>query len=247
MRRVANMLGPWRPRTGVAVGLAVVAAAAGGVAWATTGASTAVITACANDAKALFLSTNGSCPSGQTLIRWNEQGPQGAPGPPGTSPPPVRAFGPSSYKRQFSINAEIDQPGDYFIDGSVDLALTPQPAHYGRRSFKAYCGLYSGPPNGSAVEIAHWEVLFRIRKGPVFSPSSVQGEVDVNSVQSLPRTDIPREIYLTCAGGRDAVWTHPAITVEPTTSSVFHQTVGPALPNKPIIGPGPLKKVFGTQ
>ena len=129
----------------------------------------------------------------------------------------------------------------------MDLALTPSVLHNKHR-FSASCSLYSGPPNGSASIIARWTLAFGIH-GPApahYVPSSVNGLVDVNRVESLTADLIPREIYLACQGGPDAVWTHPSITFELTTGSVFHQTVGPALPKKPVIGPGTLQKVFGT-
>lgn len=249
MRRAAQMVGNRRPRAGVLVAVGVLVLAAGGVGWATTRAGDpAVVHACANADNALFLSSNGSCPAGQTPLSWNQQGPQGPPGAAGQAPPPLRAFGPSSYHGGFSINAEIDQPGEYFIDGSVDLALTPSRFHNPHR-FMAFCRLYSGPQNGNAVQIAHWSIIFNLHQGnpPFFVPSAVTGLVDVNQVQNLGKDLIPREIYLSCKGGKDSVWTHPAINYELTSTATFRQTVRGALPNHKIIGPGPLRQRFGTQ
>ena len=249
MRRAAHMLGNRRPRAGVAAVVGVLVLAAAGVGWATTRAGDpVVIHACANADNALFLSASGSCSPGQTPLSWNQQGPQGPPGATGQAPIPLRAFGTSSYKRGFSISAEIDAPGDYFIDGSVDLALTPSRLH-NKHIFKAYCYLYSGPKGASAVRIAQWSTVFHLHAGQpsFFVPSSVNGLVDVNQVQSLDKTMVPREIYFSCQGGPDAVWTHPAITYELTTTATFHTRVGAALPKRRIIGPGPLNQRFGTQ
>jgi hypothetical protein len=227
----------------VAIGMLVMAA--GGFAWADTrSVSPKVITACANADNALFLSTTGSCPSNETVLSWNQQGP---PGPAGQAPQPVLVRAPSSYKRGFSIKGEIDAAGDYFIDGSVDLSLTPklQDNHY--HPFKAFCNLYRQPPNSTATLLARWTMVFhRIIGG--YSPGSVNGLIDVNGTYQLPQSQTPLTIILSCQGGLDAVWTHPTITYEATANpAVFHPTVGPALPNKPRIGPGQIGKIFGTR
>ncbi len=224
----------------------VIALGVGGISWGISqAASQNVISACANADKALFLSTTGSCPSGQTLVQWDMQGPQGPPGPAGQSPPPVKAFGSDTYDNGFSIKAEINQAGDYWIDGSVDLNLKPVAAHNHNRTFKAFCRLYVGPQNGTATSVAQWTMVFHRHAGGVYVPSSVNGPVDVDTVQSVSQSQLPREVYFTCKGGPDAHWTHPTITIEKTVSSVFHQRVGPALPNRPRIGPGPIGRVFG--
>jgi hypothetical protein len=232
-------------RRGLLVTSGLVVMTAGGLAWADIrSGSTNVITACVNDAHQMFLSTNGSCPASETTLSWNQQGP---PGPAGQAPQPVLVHAPGSYKKGFSVKGEIDAPGDYFIDGSVDLSLTPKLRDYHFHAFKAFCNLYRQPPNASATLMARWTIVFhRIIGG--YSPGSVSGLVDVNSTYSVPQGQTPLTIILSCQGGLDAVWTHPAVTVEATTNpAVFHPTVAPALPNKSKIGPGPIGKIFATR
>jgi hypothetical protein len=232
-------------RRGLLLVIGLLVLAAGGFAWADTrSAGQNVITACVNDAHQMFLSPNGSCPSNETTLSWNQQGP---PGPAGQAPQPVLAHAPSSYKRGFSIKGEIDAPGDYFIDGSVDLSLTPTLKDNHFHAFKAYCNLYRQPPNSTATRIAGWTMIFK-RTANGYSPASVSGPVDVNGTYQLPQSETPLTIILSCQDGLDAVWTHPAITYEATSNpAVFHPTVGPALPNKPKIGPGPIGKIFATR
>jgi hypothetical protein len=70
-----------------------------------------------------------------------------------------------------------------------------------------------------------------------------------SGVFTLGAGSVPLEVYFSCKRGAqlDDVWSHPTIDVESATSPHFHQTVGPALPKKPRIGPGPIHKVFGTE
>jgi hypothetical protein len=253
MGRAAQVVGSRRPRLGAMIAVGVVALGAGGVGWATTRSSATVITACANDAHALFLSTNGSCPSGQTLVRWAEQGPQGPPGAQGANGAAVVAWGPASYRGGFSIRAEIENPGKYWIDGSVrldqsgfaDFAKTPPV------NDAAHCELLKGPPNGGAGTVGTWtEPFVYIKSVPDYWFPPLHEQIDVASgVFTLGAGSIPLELYFSCKRGAqlDDVWSHPTIDVESATSPNFHQIVGPALPKKPSIGPGPIHRVFGTE
>jgi hypothetical protein len=227
----------------IAIGTLILGA--GGFAWADIrSAGQNVITACVNDAHQMFLAQNGSCPANETLLSWNQQGP---PGPAGQAPQPVLVRAPSSYKRGFSIKGEIDAPGDYFIDASVDLSLKPTLTDYHHHAFKAFCNLYTAPPNSTATRIASWVIIFKRIQGG-YSPGSVSGPVDVNGIDQVAQSQTPLTIIFSCQGGIDALWTHPAITYEATSNpAVFHPTVGPALPNKPKIGPGPINRIFGTR
>jgi hypothetical protein len=243
----------------------VLAVAAAGVGWAASRAvSTGVITACVDAASPngpLNYSPTGTCTSGQTTVQWNAQGPQGQPGlegPPGLTgaqgPPgqsatatgPVLAWGPSSYKGGFSISAQIDAPGQYVVDGSVEAAITPSSSF--RHTVVATCRLLTGPPNGTATGVALWQMAFIYnRHTRIFAPSSISGPVDINSGLGLARTDVPLVVYFSCKGFLGAVWTHPQITIEAATTPSFHRVVGAALPNRPVIGPGPIEKVLGTH
>jgi hypothetical protein len=228
--------------------------------------SPGVITACVEPAtNQLFYSSDGTCTAGQTTVQWNMQGPQGQTGPTGaqgqtgltgpqgpagqsgsSSSSPVVAWGPSSYTPGFTISTEIDNPGRYVADGSVDAAITPSSKY--RKSVVAICTLFTGPPGGTATEVAQWRQTFLYHKATkTFTPSSLSGPVDINSGLSLARTDVPLEVYFSCRGFIGAVWKHPQITIEAATNTSFHSVVGPALPVKPVIGPGPIEKVLGTH
>jgi hypothetical protein len=70
----------------VAAGIATTSAAGGGVAFASTAATSPAITACykTGASPATLQRVSGStCPSGTTRLTWNQQGPAGPPGPAG--------------------------------------------------------------------------------------------------------------------------------------------------------------------
>jgi hypothetical protein len=224
----------------------VLAGAAGGVAWAATRATNSgVITACADPAGGqLFLSSNGSCAGGQTLVTWNEQGPQGQPGqqgPPGqagASAGSVVAWGPSKY-HGFSISSEIDTAGTYVIDGSADLELDPKTHH----PFVLRCRLYDGPKGGSASVIESWNQTYVFHNGIVFPGN---GPIDVEHQLAVAAGDVPLAVYYSCQANANAWWSHPTITIEAATTPKLNHLIAPALPFRPVIGPGPLKKVLGN-
>jgi hypothetical protein len=279
----------WRARwPGPAAALALVALvlAATGVGWAASrDQSASVITACANADQVLSLSTTGSCPQGDTLVQWNQQGPQGLQGPPGlpglVGPPGqqgppgaaasgnVVAWGPSEYKNGFSIQAEVDKPGQYWLDGSVYLNLnggkvvrtvcTDNPcAPVPTQTLTPTCRLLTGPPNGGATEVASWQDTwwYHPNSQSWFGPLPFRNQVDAIS-DVVDVTNTPLELYLTCLLGHSsgllrwvhpfAYWVHPTIEVETYTPPTLPgKLIGPALPNKPQIGPGPIGKVFAN-
>jgi hypothetical protein len=262
MRRTVRLVGQWRPRKGTAIAGVLLAVLAAGVGWAATRAVNAgVITACVDQAGpgTMMLSSSGSCAAGQTTVQWNQQGPQGQPGlegPPGQLGPQgppgaaannggVVAWGPSAYKTGFTISTEIDKPGAYVADGSVDVVIKPDPLH--PHPATAACGLLTGPPNGTATSVASWKQAFVYhKKTKSYTPSGLSGPVDINAGLSLGATDVPLEVYFSCHS-LFSVWSHPTITIEAATSTAFHTRVGAALPVAPVIGPGPIGRVIGTH
>jgi hypothetical protein len=236
----------WRPRSGAVIVGLVLAVAAGGVGWAATrSAGSGVITACADPAGGqLFLSSNGSCAGGQTLVSWNQEGPQGQPGqqgPPGAagaSAGGVVAWGPSKY-HGFSISSEIDTARTYVIDGSADEQLVPKTQH----PFILRCRLYAGPKNGSASVIESWNQKYVFHNGVIFPGS---GPLDVGHELAVAANDVPLAIYFACQSNVNVWWSHPMITIEAATTPKLNEHVAPALPFRPVIGPGPLKRVLGT-
>jgi hypothetical protein len=220
----------------------LVVCAAGGAGWAATRAtSSGVITACVDPAGGpLVYSTTGSCNSGQTLVTWNEQGQPGQQGPPGAagaSAGGVVAWGPSKY-HGFSISSEIDTAGTYVIDGSVDLQLVPKTHH----PFVLKCRLYSGPKGGSATVLESWTQKYVFHNGVVFPGN---GPVDVEHELAVAAGDTPLAVYFACQSSANAWWSHPQLTIEAATTPKLNEHVAPALPFRPVIGPGPLKKVLG--
>jgi hypothetical protein len=248
--------GSWQPRAStVAVALALAFGAAG-VGWAATrGAAPGVISACANADNVLSLSTSGGCPSGQTLVTWNAVGPQGPPGQQGApgvrSGPTALGFVRHQYNGAFTIAAALTNPGSYVVSGSAYAKLNGSPSgpiitiadHTPR------CELLSGAPNASASLLADWSFTFHHLKNPSrWTPQSLTGPVDVNAALDVTAEQTPVEVYFSCnAGGGTGTWTDPMITVEQATSSTFHPTVGPALPNRRVIGPGTLRKLLGPR
>jgi hypothetical protein len=256
--------------------LAALVLAATGVGWAASrDQSASVITACANTDQVLSLSTTGSCPQEDTLVQWNQQGPQGLEGPQGLAGPQgppgaasrgVVAWGPSEYKNGFSIRAEIDKPGTYWSDGSVYLNLSggrhvvrpcvDKPGRPCTQTLTPSCQLLTGLPNEGATEAASWSDTwwYHPNTGSWFAQLPFHGQVDAAS-DVLDVTDPPLELYFSCALERSkrlhawarpfAYWVHPTITVGTyTPPSLPGKLIGPALPNKPRIGPGPIGKVF---
>jgi hypothetical protein len=258
MRRAAQVVGKWRPRKGAALAGVVLAIGAAGVGWAATRAtSPSVITACVDPAGGpLVYSASGSCGSGQTTVQWDMQGPQGQQGPQG---PPglngaaapssgVVAWGPSNYTNGFTITAQITSPGTWVIDGSVSETVTPLAKYH--RTFRVACALLTGPPNGNATALASSIQAFVYHKATqTFTPPGFTGPVDEEGELAVARAQTPTNVYFSCrrliAAGT-VVYVHPTITIEAAVTPTFHQRVGPALPFRPIIGPGPLKKVLGN-
>ncbi len=258
-----------RPSRAMFVALAALVLAATGTGWALgSDQSTSVITACANDAQVLSLSTTGSCPQGSTLVQWNQQGPQGLTGQqglPGAGGGGVVAWGPSEYKNGFSIQGEIDKAGQYWLDGSVYLNMSitsntrvaPQSAK--SLPLMPFCHLLTGPPNGGATQVASWGDTwwYHPYARSWFPPLPFHGQIDATS-DVLDVTNPPLELYFTCKvpisqqlrrwiAHPDAAWLHPTIEVETYTPPSLHgKLIGPALPNKPKIGPGPIEKVFAS-
>lgn len=262
-----------RPSPALFVALTALVLAATGAGWAVgSEQSGPVITACANVDQVLSLSTTGSCPSGSTLVQWNQQGPQGLEGLPGQQGPPgsgsgaVVAWGPSEYKNGFAIRGEIDKPGKYWLDGSVYLTLSvvhndrvpagPVPS----LPLTPSCHLLTGPLNGGATEVGSWSNTWWYHPfgQSWFPPLPFQGQVDATS-DVLEVTTPPLELYFSCKVPFPpklrhwvkhplAYWLHPTIEVE--TYAPPHlpgKLIGPALPNKPKIpGPGPIEKVFAS-
>ena len=70
-------------------GAAAVAAAAGGIAWATIPAPNGVITACyqKNNGQLRVVDGSESCNPSELALQWNQTGPQGVPGPQGSRGP----------------------------------------------------------------------------------------------------------------------------------------------------------------
>lgn len=108
------------------VALVALVLAATGAGWAATrDAGSSTITACANADEVLSLSTTGSCTSGNTLVEWNQQGPQGPPGqqgaPGAAAPAPVAARLTQVFSHRFQVQYVFDGPGTYTVDGKVDV------------------------------------------------------------------------------------------------------------------------------
>jgi hypothetical protein len=238
----------WRISVARAVMIGIVLAGVGGVAWAATrAADSSVISACvAPGNPQLLYSANGTCPGGQTLITWNQQGPQGQPGPqgaPGASAASAAttAFGPSKYANGFTISAELTQPGNYEFAGTIqnEFVITPKKGP----NFSVYCAVLSGPPNGSATRLTDaTTTYFYNRHTRVYQPSGFNGPDGLDAVQVVTAHDVPLEVYYTCkkqgVAGK-VVYTHPALTL--TAARALHLKVGPALPIHQTVGPGPLR------
>lgn len=274
MRRIRQLAGRWRPRTGTAVIGAVLAVAGAGVGWAATRAiSPGVITACVGPpgaSPALQYSPNGTCATGQTIVQWNQQGPQGLVGPQGLEGPPgqqgtqgppgqsatttgpVIAWGPSKYSNGFTISGIVTTRGNYAFEAQVDEKVTLSPhAHTG--GFGITCSLLSGPPNGSATELTSSTQPFTLIKHPLtlphftWSPPSYTGPAYLGFAQFVSASQVPLEVYYTCkrtTGLGAVIFTNPALTLSIAQS--LHLHVGPALPIQPVVGPGPLRKVNGN-
>lgn len=108
------------------VALVALVLAASGAGWAATrDVGNATITACANADKVLSLSTSGTCPSGNTLVEWNQQGPPGAPGqagaPGAAAPTPIAARLTQVFTHRFQVEYVFSTPGTYTVDGKVDV------------------------------------------------------------------------------------------------------------------------------
>ena len=255
--------GSWRPRKGTVAFGVVLAVAGAGVGWAASGAtSPGVITACVDPASGgqLIYSASGTCASGQTTVQWNQQGiqglegptgQQGAQGPPGAAAANsgVVAWGPSKYSNGFTITAQITTPGTWVIDGNVSEIVTPNVK--ARHTLKVECSLLTGPQNGSATEVASSSQTFFYHPATKsFSPSGFTGPVDEEDAVLVAKDQTPLEVYFSCkrlVNARTVIYYNPKITIEPGTTATFHQQVAPALPFRPVIGPGPLRKVLGNR
>jgi hypothetical protein len=232
--------------------IAVVLAAVGGVGWAATAATgSSVITACVEPAGGqMIYSATGTCPSGQTLVTWAEQGQQGMTGPQGppgasASSGVTTAFGPSKYVNGFTISAEVDAKGNYDFVGTIqnELVNTPKKGP----SFSVYCAVLSGPPNGSATRLTDaTTTYFYNRRTRVYQPNGFDGPGGLDAVQVVTAHDVPLEVYYTCKKQGIAgkvIYTHPALTL--TAARALHLKVGPALPIRQKVGPGPLRVLNG--
>ena len=95
--------------------------------------------------------------------------------------------------------------------------------------------------------MATWALTFVYhQKTHGWTPPSFTGGVDGNGALILSRAMTRHEIYFSCStGGGAGWWLAPTISIEAATSASFHPRVGPALPNRPVIGPGPLKTLLG--
>jgi hypothetical protein len=235
--------------------IAGVLCAIGGIGWVATGATTSsVISACVEPASSqLFYSSSGTCPGGQTLVTWDQQGQQGPQGQPGQQGPPgasaasaaTTAFGPSKYVNGFTISAEVDTKGNYDFAGTIqnELVTTVRPG----RNFSVYCAVLSGPPNGSATRLTdNTTTYFYNRHTRTYQPNGFNGPDGLDAVQVVGPNDVPLEVYYTCKklgiSGR-VVFTHPALTL--TAARALHLKVGPALPVHQVVGPGPLRVLGG--
>jgi hypothetical protein len=189
-------------------------------------------------------------------MRWAQglEGPpgqQGAQGPPGASAPSsgVVAWGPSKYSNGFTITAQITTPGPWLLDGNVYEIVTPNVK--ARRTFKIKCSLLTGPPNGTAMEVASSsQTFFYHPTAKTFFPPGFTGPVDEEDAEVVAKDQIPTVVYFSCKrliNAGTVIYYHPKITIQPATTPVFHQKVAPALPFRPVIGPGPLKKVLGNR
>jgi hypothetical protein len=121
------------------------------------------------------------------------------------------------------------------------------------------CQLLTGPPNGTASKVANWSNTWWYHPygQSWFPPLPFNGQIDAAS-DVLEVTNPPLELYFTCKAPYPiqlrhwvhrpvAYWLHPAIDVETyTPPSLPGKLIGPALPNKPRIGPGPIEKVFAS-
>jgi hypothetical protein len=243
----------WRSRVGTVIALGAFALGAAGIGWAATRAADAgAITACVEPASnALFYSTNGTCPGGQTTVVWNETGPQGAPGAPGPQGLPGASatqgmtFGPSKYTNGFTISGTVTARGNYAFEGTVEReqATTVHPG----RNFQVICSLLSGPPNGSATQLTSTTQTFVYnRKTKTYEPNGYDGPTGLDVAQFVQANQVPLVVYYTCkrtgVSGR-AYFTHPALAL--VIAQSLHLRVGPALPVQHIVGPGPLSKVGG--
>jgi hypothetical protein len=218
------------------------AIALGGVGYAATRdtAGSQVINACVEPAdNSLRLSTNGTCPGGQTLISWNQQGPQGAPGtsgPPGASPSPVIANSLSkTFKGKFFVSTEIDQAGTYELEGKVVEQANTNTWTL-KKTNTVTCGLYSGVPTSNALTILRQNTQSFIYGNGGFNPPSFYGTIDLTFVQSV--STVPFEIAFAChekynPSAALVKFTDPALSVQDVSKGVLQ--FGSKLPH--ITGP----------
>jgi hypothetical protein len=217
------------------------AIALGGVGYAATTAGDSsgnqVINACVEPAdNSLRLSTNGSCPGGQTLITWNQLGPQGPPGNPGVSSSPVIANNLSkTFKGRFFVSTEIDKAGTYEFEGKV-LEQANTATWTLKKKNTVTCSLASGVPTSNALTLLRQNTQsFNYGNGG-FDPPSFYGTVDLTYVDTV--STVPFEIAFACHAKYNASaalvkFTDPALSVQDVSKGVLQ--FGSKLPH--IKGP----------
>ena len=243
----------WRSRVWIGAGLCAFALGAAGIGWAANGATDAnVITACVDPAApnpALVYSSTGSCGPGQNTVQWDKQGPQGAPGtqgPPGVSATQGVAFGQSTYTNGFTISSTVTARGNYAYEGTISRERT---VPFGvKGTFSVVCSILAGPQNGSATVLDSTTQTFVYnRHKKAYVTPMYDSSAGLSVAQFVQTSQVPASVYYTCKkvgpAGR-AYFTFPALTLALAQS--LHLHVGPALPVRHVVGPGPLSKVGGS-
>ena len=247
---MARSAGSWRSRVWIGVGLCAFALGAAGIGWAANGATDSnVLTACVDPAGGpLVYSASGSCSSGQTTVQWDKQGPQGAPGaqgPPGASATQGVAFGQSTYTNGFTISSTVTARGNYAYEGTIARERT---LPFGvKGTFSVVCSILAGPQNGSATVLdSTTQTFFYNKHKKAYVTPMYDASAGLSVAQFVQTSQLPVSVFYTCKkvgpAGR-AYFTFPALTLALAQS--LHLHVGPALPVRHVVGPGPLSKVGG--
>jgi len=218
----------WRPGPDTAIALLALAIALGGVGYAATtrdSSPSQVIHACVEPAgNHMTYSAGGTCPGGQTLITWNQQGPQGPPGANGVSPSPVIANTLSkTFKGHFFISTEVDKPGTYEFEGKV-VEQANTKSWTLKKTNTVTCGLYTGVPSSNVRSTVRQNVQSFVYGNGGFNPPSFYGTIDQTWVETV--TNPPFAIAFACGEKYNASaalvkFIDPALSVQDVSKAIL--------------------------
>jgi hypothetical protein len=204
------------------------AIALGGVGYAATtrdSGGSQPINACVEPAgNQLIYSASGTCSGGQTLITWNQVGPQGPPGAAGVSSSPVIANNlAKTFKGHFFISTEIDNPGTYEFEGKV-VEQANTSGWSLKKTNTVTCGLYSGVPTSNVLTTLRQNVQSFLYGNGGFNPPSFYGTVDQTDVQTV--SSPPFEIVFACkekynASAALVKFTNPSLSVQDVSKAIL--------------------------